>query len=104
MVLEAIILWYLRGLNVTVSLLPRSSLQYTVVMSGIISEGRSVVSYSLPPHGLYIVHGILQARILEWAAFPFSRGIIPDPGIEPGSPALRVDSLPAELQGKPQVE
>ena len=22
----------------------------------------------------YIVHGILQARILEWAAFPFSRG------------------------------
>ena len=22
----------------------------------------------------YRVHGILQARILEWAAFPFSRG------------------------------
>ena len=22
----------------------------------------------------YIVHGILQARILEWIAFPFSRG------------------------------
>ena len=22
----------------------------------------------------YMVHGILQARILEWAAFPFSRG------------------------------
>ena len=22
----------------------------------------------------YIVHGILQARILEWAAFPFSKG------------------------------
>ena len=22
----------------------------------------------------YIVHGILQARILEWAAFPFSSG------------------------------
>ena len=22
----------------------------------------------------YIVHGILQARILEWAAFPFTRG------------------------------
>ena len=25
---------------------------------------------------------------------------IPDPGIEPGSPALQVDSLPAELSGK----
>ena len=23
---------------------------------------------------VYIVHGILQARILEWVAFPFSRG------------------------------
>ena len=22
----------------------------------------------------FIVHGILQARILEWVAFPFSRG------------------------------
>ena len=22
----------------------------------------------------YILHGILQARILEWVAFPFSRG------------------------------
>ena len=28
---------------------------------------------TLPPHGLYS-HGILQARILEWVAFPFSRG------------------------------
>ena len=25
-------------------------------------------------HGLYTVHGILQARILEWVAFLFSRG------------------------------
>ena len=25
-------------------------------------------------HGLYTVRGILQARILEWIAFPFSRG------------------------------
>ena len=23
---------------------------------------------------VYTVHGILQAKILEWAAFPFSRG------------------------------
>ena len=36
------------------------------------SESRSVMSDSLQPHGLY-VHGILQARILEWVAFPFSR-------------------------------
>ena len=30
------------------------------------------------------VHGILQARILEWVAIPFSRGL-PKPGIEAGS-------------------
>ena len=46
----------------------------------------------------YTVHGILQARILEWVAFPFSRG-----SSKPRSPALQVDSLPAEPQGKPQV-
>ena len=88
----------------------------------------------------YTVHGILQARILEWLTFPFSRGssqprdwtqvshnagrffaswatreaqeywngwpipspmVLPDPGMEPGSPALQVDSLPTELSGKP---
>ena len=97
--------------------------------------------FSLQPH----VHGILQARILEWVAVPFSRGSsqfkdqaqvshiagrlftwgvtrevqeywatrevqeycsvrsiyspgdLPDPGIEPGSPALQADSLSAEL-------
>ena len=32
------------------------------------------------------VHGILQARILEWVAMPSSRGDLPDPGIEPTSP------------------
>ena len=32
--------------------------------------------------------------------FP-SPGDLPDPGIEPRSPALQADSLPAELQGKP---
>jgi len=49
----------------------------------------------------YTVHGILQARILEWVAFPFS-GDLPNPGIEPRSPTLQADSLPAEPQGKPK--
>ena len=38
------------------------------------SESCSVVSDSLHPWTIYIVHGILQARTLEWVAFPFSRG------------------------------
>ena len=32
----------------------------------------------------YTVHGILQARILEWVAFPFSKVIFPTRGSNPG--------------------
>ena len=49
----------------------------------------------------YTVHGILQARILEWVAFPFSR-VSSHHRIKPRSPALQADSLPAEPQGKPK--
>ena len=35
-----------------------------------------------------------------WSGLPFpSPGDLPDPGMEPGSPALRADSLPSEPQG-----
>ena len=61
------------------------------------SESHSVMSDSWRLHRL-TVHGILRARILEWVAFPFSRGS--NPGIEPRSPTLQADSLPAEPQGK----
>ena len=47
----------------------------------------------------YTVHGILQARILEWVAFPFSRGSS-QPRIEPRSPTLQAASLLAEPQKK----
>ena len=47
----------------------------------------------------YTAHGILQSRVLEPVAFPFS-GDLPNPGIELRSPALQTDSLPAEPQGK----
>ena len=40
-----------------------------------------------------------------WSGLPFlSLGCLPDPGIEPGSPALQADSLPTELRGKPNIE
>ena len=47
--------------------------------------------------------GILQARILEWVAVPSSRGL-PNPVMEPRSPALQEDSLPSEPPGKPENE
>ena len=46
------------------------------------------------------VHGILQARILQWVAIPFSRDL-PDLGIEPRFLALQADSLPSEPQRNP---
>ena len=41
------------------------------------------------------VHGMFQARILEWVAISFSRGSS-NPGIEPMFTALQLDSLPTE--------
>ena len=110
------------------------------------SESCSVVSTLCDPMD-YTVHGILQARILEWVAFPFFPfpsffvcsvlsdslqppwtvahqallsmgffgqehwsglpfplpGDLPDPGIEPRSPALQADSFTTELPGNPKV-
>ena len=49
------------------------------------------------------IHGILQAKILEWIAIPFSRRF-PDPGIKPGSPALQADFFySVSLPSKPQT-
>ena len=45
----------------------------------------------------YRVHGILQARRLEWVAFSLLQGNLSNPGIKPRSPALQADSLPTEL-------
>ena len=44
------------------------------------------------------VRGIYQTRILEWVAIS-SPGDLPNPEIEPGSPALQANSLPTELRG-----
>ena len=50
-------------------------------------------SHSLQPHGLYS----------PWNSPGQSTGVgdLPNPGIEPRSPLLQVDFLPAESQGKP---
>ena len=57
-------------------------------------ESRSVVSDSLRPHGLYS----------PWNSPGQNTGMgshLPNPGIEPRSPALQADSLPVESPGKP---
>ena len=46
------------------------------------------------------VHGISQARILEWVAISFPRHL-PDSGIEPVPPALAGIFFTTEPTGKP---
>ena len=49
----------------------------------------------------YTAHGF--SRPEYWSGLPFpSPGDLPNPGIEPRSPTLQADSLPAEPQGKPK--
>ena len=48
------------------------------------------------------VHGIFQARVLEWVAFP-SPGDLPDSWIESRSPTLQADTVPSEPPGKPEL-
>ena len=44
------------------------------------------------------VHGIFQARILQWIAISFP-GDLPDPGIKPASPALQAEFSLLKHQG-----
>jgi len=62
-----------------------------------VAQSCSMVGYPMD----YTVHGILQARILEWVAFPYNRGS-PKPGNEPRYPTLKADSVTAEPPGKPK--
>ena len=57
---------------------------------------------TLCDHMLYRVHGILQTRILEWVAFPFSRGSS-QPRDQTQVSQIAGRSLPAEPQGKPYL-
>ena len=69
----------------------------------VLNWSRVKVTRSCPTHWDpmdYTVHGILQVRIPEWVAYPFSSR--PSrPSNQTGFPALQVDSLPTELSGKP---
>ena len=52
------------------------------------------VAYQAPPSMRF-------SRQECWSGLPFpSPGDLPDPGIEPGSPALQADTLPSEPPGK----
>ena len=64
------------------------------------SESCSVVYDSLQPHGRYSPWNSLGQNAGVGSLFP-SPGDLPNPGMEPRSPALQTDSLAAEPQGRP---
>ena len=51
----------------------------------------------------YIVHGILQARILKWVALPLLQGIFPNQGSNPGLPHCRWFLYQLSHQGSPRI-
>ena len=57
----------------------------------------NAVDYSQPGSS---AHGISQARIMKWVAIT-PPGDLPDPGIEPRSPALQAYDLLFEPPGQP---
>ena len=48
------------------------------------------------------VHGVSRQEYWSGLRFP-SPGDLPNPGIKPGSPALKADPLPSEPPGKPSI-
>ena len=55
-----------------------------------------IIAYQAPPSMEF-------SRQEYWSGLPFpSPGNLPDPGIEPMSPALQADTLPSEPPGKPK--
>ena len=64
-----------------------------------VKVAQSFLTLCNPMH--YTVHGILQARILEWVAIPFSRGSSQHRNQTQVS-HIAGDSLPAKPQGKPK--
>ena len=65
------------------------------------SESHSVMPSSLRPHGLYSPWNS-PGQDIGVGSLSLLQGSFPNPGIKHRSPALWVDSLPAELQGKPK--
>ena len=90
--------WEARVLGVTCGFLALSP-QVPDLLCLCMYASHSVMSNSLRPGGLQSM-GI--SRHEYWSGLPFPpRGDLSDPGIEPRSPALQADSLPAEASEKP---
>ena len=80
----------------------------SVVLTALFSEKKvkslsHVQLFAIPWTVAYQAPSSMEfSRQEYWSGLPFpSPGDLPDPGIEPGSPALQADTLPSEAPGKP---
>ena len=94
--------------QVTVPEVPKSQTQLVNIEMGILSllQGIFPTRWLNPelPHCRWILYQLSHKgspRILEWVAYPFSRGPS-KPSNRTRSPELQVGSLPTELSEKPQ--
>ena len=83
-----------------VSLQRISSWSLPCVCAYLLSRVRLFVTPWTVAHQPPLSMGILQPRILEFSCPP--QGDLPNPGVEPRSPALQVNSLSSEPPGKPK--
>ena len=86
--------------NLTMFLYVNTVFQYFLHMLSSVQISRSVLSDSLRPHGLQPASFLCSqgfSRQEYWSGLPCPPpGDVPNPGIEPRSPALQTDSLPSE--------
>ena len=68
-------------------------------MKGLLAQPCSTLSDPMDCSPAGSVHGVLQARIMEWVAIPFP-GDLSNAGIEPKCPVLQGDSLPSDSKKK----
>ena len=88
---------------------PYNNLKYILFFFNPLNySSSSSVSHSVMSNSAIPWTGALQAPLsmrfssqIHWSGLPFpSPEGLPDPGIEPGSPALQAGSLQSELQGR----
>ena len=94
----------MKGHSVSQICVPLRQPHSTLLMSFLLSRCSSVEQNINILGKISVEKSNLHSRPDYWSGEPFpSPRDLPNPGTEPGSPSLQVDSLPAEPQGKPSM-
>ena len=76
--------------------------EFHTIYAHVLGHFSHVRFFATPPTAHWAPLPMGFSRKEYWIGLPFPPpGDLPDPGIEPGSPALQADSLPSKPPGKP---